>query len=50
MQLLLLALASCLGYALVDFPLQIYSVLFLFLIECAVLNCVYKVGVKAGKG
>jgi len=33
-----LALGSCLAFAAADFPLQIHSVLFLFLIECAILS------------
>jgi hypothetical protein len=33
-----LALAGCLVHARFDFPLQIYSVLFLFLLHCAVLS------------
>lgn len=35
-----IALGSCLLYAAVDFPLTIYSILFLFIVECAVLSCV----------
>ena len=34
-----LALGGCLIYAAVDFPLQIYSILFLFLVLGAVLCC-----------
>jgi len=33
-----LALGSCLLFAAVDFPFQIYSILFLFLLLCAVLS------------
>ena len=46
MQLILLALASCLVYAVVDFPFQVYSVLFLFVLECAVLSCVYRAAAR----
>jgi O-antigen ligase len=35
-----IALGSCLLYATVDFPLTVYSILFLFIVECAVLSCV----------
>ncbi len=38
--LVYLALANCLVFAAVDFPLQIYSVLFLFVLLCVVLTCV----------
>lgn len=34
-----LALAGCLSYAAVDFPFQIYSILFLFVLLCAILFC-----------
>ena len=34
-----LALGGCLIYAAVDFPFQIYSILFVFLVLCAVLSC-----------
>ena len=34
-----LALGGCLIYAAVDFPFQIYSILFLFLLLCALLSC-----------
>ena len=46
MHMILLALANCLAYAAMDFPLQVYSVLFLFVLECAVLSCVYRAGAK----
>ena len=35
-----LALTGCLLHARFDFPLQIYSILFLFLLECAILSVV----------
>ena len=35
-----LGLVNCLVFAAVDFPLQIYSLVFLFLVLCAVLSCV----------
>jgi len=38
--LIYLGLANCLLFAAVDFPLQIYSVLFLFVLLCVVLTCV----------
>ncbi|HEV2394129.1 MAG TPA: O-antigen ligase family protein [Verrucomicrobiae bacterium] len=34
-----LALAGCLAHARLDFPFQVYSILFLFVLECAVLFC-----------
>jgi O-antigen ligase len=34
-----LALGGCLVHARVDFPFQIYSILYLFLLECAILLC-----------
>src|SRR5207253_127539 len=37
--LLWLAIGGCLTYAAVDFPFQIYSILFLFILLCAVLFC-----------
>jgi len=37
-RMIYLALGSCLAFAAADFPLQIHSVLFLFLIECAILS------------
>ena len=37
--LMWLALAGCLVHAKFDFPLQIYSTLWLFLLWCAVLSC-----------
>jgi hypothetical protein len=36
--LTLLALAGCLAHARYDFPFQIYSILFLFLVLCAILS------------
>jgi O-antigen ligase len=39
MMFLWLGLGGCLIYAVVDFPFQIYSILFLFLVICAVLYC-----------
>ncbi len=39
-RLVYIGLASCLTYATVDFPLTIYSVLFLFIVECAILTLV----------
>ena len=38
--LVYLGLANCLLFAAVDFPLQIYSLIFLFVLLCAVLTCV----------
>ena len=35
-----ISLGSCLLYAVVDFPLTIYSILFLFIVNCAVLSSV----------
>ena len=40
--LLWLALAGCLAHARFDFPLQVYSILQLFLLECAILSVVSK--------
>jgi O-antigen ligase len=37
--LLYLAMASCLAFAVVDFPFVIYSILFLFVLVCALLTC-----------
>ena len=34
-----LALGGCLIYSVVDFPMQIYSILFLFLLLCSVVSC-----------
>jgi len=34
-----LGLGSCLAHGAVDFPFQIYSILFLFILLCAVLSC-----------
>jgi O-antigen ligase len=39
MLMIYLALGSCFVYAIVDFPLQVYSVLFLVVLECSVLSC-----------
>lgn len=36
-------MGACLLYAAADFPFQVYSVLFLFLVECAVLSCLSRV-------
>jgi hypothetical protein len=33
-----LALAGCVAHARYDFPFQIYSILFLFLVLCAILS------------
>lgn len=35
-----IAIAGCLLHAFADFPLQIYSILFLFLLHCSVLSCI----------
>ena len=40
--LLWLALAGCLAHARFDFPFQVYSVLQLFLLECAILSVISK--------
>jgi O-antigen ligase len=40
--LLILALSNCLVYAVVDFPLQIYSVVFLFVLACSILSCLFR--------
>jgi len=39
-----LSLAGCLAYAAMDFPLQVYSVLFLFLLICSILSCLSRPG------
>jgi len=39
-----LSLAGCLLYAVVDFPFQIYSVRFLFLLVCSILSCLSRPG------
>ncbi len=37
-----LALNGCLIYAAADFPFQIYSILFLFLLLCALLSGLFR--------
>jgi O-antigen ligase len=41
---LCIALAGCLLHAVADFPLQIYSILFLFLLFCSILSCLSSPG------
>jgi O-antigen ligase len=43
-----ISLGSCLLYAVVDFPLTIYSILFLFVVNCAVLSSVSARGQAGG--
>jgi hypothetical protein len=44
-----ISLGSCLLYAVVDFPLTIYSILFLFVVNCAVLSSLSARG-QGGRG